>query len=63
MAAPRAPAVLLSPEPEAACGLLRRHVGTRLVQLVGTCTIDYRGRAASTLGSGERILMVKPDGA
>jgi RecB family endonuclease NucS len=34
-----------------------------VVTVVGACTVDYEGRAASTLGSGERHLMLKPDGA
>ena len=33
-----------------------------LVTLFGTCTVDYRGRAASRLESGDRHVMVKPDG-
>ena len=33
-----------------------------LVTLFGRCTVDYDGRAASELGSGDRHLMLKPDG-
>ncbi len=33
-----------------------------LVTVVGRCTVEYEGRAASTLGPGERHLMLKPDG-
>ena len=33
-----------------------------LVTLFGRCTVDYNGRAASELGSGDRHLMLKPDG-
>lgn len=31
--------------------------------LVGTCTVDYQGRAKSTLSLGDRILIIKKDGA
>ncbi|PSP63376.1 endonuclease NucS [Halobacteriales archaeon QH_8_67_27] len=34
-----------------------------LVTVVGRCTVDYEGRASSTLGPGERLVMLKPDGA
>ena len=33
-----------------------------LVTIVGRCTVDYEGRASSTLGPGERLVMLKPDG-
>jgi RecB family endonuclease NucS len=33
-----------------------------LVTLFGRCTVEYEGRAASTLGPGDRHLMLKPDG-
>lgn len=35
----------------------------RLVTVVGECRVDYRDRASSTLGWGERLLMIKEDGA
>lgn len=34
-----------------------------VVTVVGRCTVDYDGRAASTLGPGERHVMLKPDGS
>ena len=34
-----------------------------LVTIFGECTVDYEGRAESTLGPGERHVMLKPDGA
>ncbi|WP_435063018.1 endonuclease NucS [Halobaculum sp. EA56] len=34
-----------------------------LVTLFGTCTVEYDGRAASSLGAGARLLVLKPDGA
>ncbi|WP_101295440.1 endonuclease NucS [Halegenticoccus soli] len=33
-----------------------------LITLFGRCTVDYDGRAASTLGSGDRLVILKPDG-
>jgi len=35
----------------------------RLVLLIGNCRVDYEGRASSTLGWGERIMIVKQDGS
>ena len=34
-----------------------------LVILAGACTVYYEGRSASKLGEGERLVIVKPDGA
>jgi RecB family endonuclease NucS len=33
-----------------------------LVTIFGHCTVDYEGRASSTLGPGDRHVMCKPDG-
>ncbi len=33
-----------------------------IVTLFGDCTVDYEGRAASTLGPGDRLVVLKPDG-
>ena len=33
-----------------------------LVTIFGECTVDYEGRAVSTLGPGDRHVMCKPDG-
>lgn len=33
-----------------------------MITVVGRCTVDYDGRAASELGPGDRHLMLKPDG-
>jgi RecB family endonuclease NucS len=33
-----------------------------LVTLFGRCRVDYEGRAASTLGPGDRLVVLKPDG-
>ncbi|HUK50199.1 MAG TPA: endonuclease NucS [Terriglobales bacterium] len=48
---------------EAAEFLERAFRGRKLVLIIGTCTVDYEGRASSRLESGERILMVKEDGS
>jgi len=33
-----------------------------VVTLFGRCTVEYDGRAASTLGPGDRLVVLKPDG-
>lgn len=33
-----------------------------VLTLLGRCTVDYDGRASSTLGPGDRIVVCKPDG-
>ena len=35
----------------------------RTVIIVGECSVDYDGRASSKLESGERIVIIKPDGS
>lgn len=35
----------------------------RLVTVFGRCTVNYDGRASSTLGLGDRHVMCKPDGS
>ena len=35
----------------------------RTVIIVGECSVDYDGRASSKLESGERIIIIKPDGS
>jgi RecB family endonuclease NucS len=37
--------------------------GHRLVVIVGECRVDYEGRAASRLELGERVVLIKQDGA
>ena len=34
-----------------------------LITVFGRCTVEYDGRAASSLGLGRRLLVLKPDGA
>ena len=33
-----------------------------LITIFGRCTVEYDGRAASSLGSGDRLVILKPDG-
>jgi len=30
--------------------------------IIGSCTVDYHGRATSTLELGDRVILIKPDG-
>lgn len=34
-----------------------------LIAVFGRCTVEYEGRAASSLGPGDRLLLLKPDGS
>ena len=34
-----------------------------MLTLFGRCTVEYDGRAASSLGPGDRLVVLKPDGA
>jgi RecB family endonuclease NucS len=34
-----------------------------LVTVFGRCTVEYDGRASSSLGTGDRLLLLKPDGS
>lgn len=34
-----------------------------LITIFGRCTVDYDGRATSTLGPGNRLVILKPDGS
>ncbi len=54
---------LTDPSPEAARDLLESGLtADGLVTAFGRCVVDYEGRASSTLGPGDRHLMLKPDG-
>ena len=33
-----------------------------LITVFGRCSVDYEGRASSTLGPGDRLIVLKPDG-
>ena len=56
--------VLTSPSFEDAKELLAAAIrDKRLALLVGSCVVNYVGRAGSVLPEGERVVMLKPDGA
>jgi hypothetical protein len=55
---------LRSPAPRAALTALEDAVDAgALVTLHGRCRVDYDGRASSELGPGDRLVVLKPDGA
>jgi len=54
--------VLVEPSIDEAQELLRKNAGKCLI-IVGSCSVEYRGRASSKLGPGERIVLIKEDGA
>jgi RecB family endonuclease NucS len=57
------PQTVQRPDPEQACTLVREGIEQEaVVTLFGRCTVDYDGRAASTLGPGDRLVVLKPDG-
>ena len=48
---------------EAASIIERAFAGRRTLIVAGNCTVQYVGRASSTLELGERLLIIKEDGA
>jgi RecB family endonuclease NucS len=51
------------PSISTACSILEAGLDSdAVVTVFGECTVDYEGRAESTLGSGDRHVMCKPDG-
>lgn len=51
------------PTPARAASLLEEAVASDfLVTVFGPCRVEYDGRAASTLETGDRLLVLKPDG-
>jgi RecB family endonuclease NucS len=51
------------PNPEEALALVETGVERgAVVTVFGRCAVDYEGRAASTLGPGDRLVVLKPDG-
>ncbi len=58
---------VLNPSASDALGFIEKHHRSKADKttliLVGDCMIDYRGRARSFLDWGERIIMIKQDGA
>ncbi len=56
--------VLHEPEPSRLAAKLNELVKSRaLIMLLGRCSVFYEGRSASKLGEGDRLVIVKPDGA
>ena len=56
--------ISIEPDYSEALDIIREGVnGRRVILLVGSCSVNYEGRAASKLGLGERIIIIKNDGA
>ena len=54
---------LVAPPVEAACERIERAIDRGdMVTVFGRCSVEYDGRAASSLGPGDRLLILKPDG-
>lgn len=53
----------LNPSLEEAVEVIKEDVKRRVLLIVGDCWVDYRGRASSKLDRGERIVIIKEDGA
>jgi len=62
---PRKPAIVYENPSldEAVKAVKEATTGHRTVIVVGSCIVEYQGRASSKLGAGERILVVKEDGS
>jgi endonuclease len=53
-----------SPKPEFASQMIRTALEQqRLLIVIGRCSVQYKGRASSSLEPGERLLVIKRDGA
>ncbi|WP_276270680.1 endonuclease NucS [Haloarcula litorea] len=64
MTADSAVETLSYPGPATALDLVERAIDRgAMVTLFGPCTVEYEGRAASSLGPGDRHVTLKPDGA
>ena len=64
MTADSAVETLSYPGPDTARDLVARAIERgAMVTLFGRCTVEYNGRAASSLGPGDRHVTLKPDGA
>ncbi|MBX0295315.1 endonuclease NucS [Haloarcula nitratireducens] len=63
MTAESAVETLSHPAPDTARDLVERAIDRgAMVTLFGACTVEYQGRAASSLGLGDRHVTLKPDG-
>lgn len=64
MAEPKKSSMLINPNPTEAETLIEKALAARkTIIVVGNCQVDYLGRASSTLEPGERLLIIKQDGA
>jgi RecB family endonuclease NucS len=64
MAEPKKSSILINPSPTEAETLIEKALAARKTIIVaGNCQVDYSGRASSTLEPGERLLIIKQDGA
>lgn len=58
---------ILNPSPSDALNFIEKKHKSKpdktLLMIIGDCMIDYRGRARSFLDWGERVIMIKQDGA
>jgi len=56
--------VLMNPKLDEAVALIQKAFAQRRTLIVaGKCSVDYMGRARSTLKTGERLLIIKEDGS
>jgi RecB family endonuclease NucS len=61
---PEKSTVLVNPKmTEAAATIEKAFAAKRTLIVAGNCTVRYAGRASSTLEAGERLLIIKGDGA
>ena len=55
---------IIEPTFQAAINIVKDCVAKqKMLLLVGSCRVDYEGRAESKLGLGDRVLIIKEDGA
>jgi RecB family endonuclease NucS len=56
--------ILVSPDIKEAQDLIRKSIEKHTVLIIsGSCSVHYQGRASSKLSPGERIVIIKEDGA
>ena len=64
MESPQHETVVQNPSLKKALRLIKSGISRRrTVLIVGKCEVEYEGRASSTLSTGERIIIFKPDGS
>lgn len=60
----RGPRTAYEPSHAQACEVVQTGLeGEMMVTVFGRCRVEYDGRASSTLGYGDRLVVLKPDGA